>query len=293
MPSYAQNVKQELALKFDNDLECMRAELAAIFKIGGNAIEGRIEFSSLNAAVVRKVINLIKKIYPDAKKEIAAVRNTNLIKSMRYFVRIFLTSDAEDFFNSVNSREISRSYALQIAYMRGAFLAGGTVNRPESQYYLEIVSGSESAAKLLKKIFKQLDLAAVARVRREDFVVYLRDADSILDFMWMLGINEAIERFDAARNLKEVRANINRITNCELANLNKAIDTAQKQIADIRLLIENNVEVDEVLKQTMELRLQNPECTVAELAKKVFITRPGLSYRFKLIHKLAEEIRQK
>ena len=293
MPSYAQNVKQELARKFDEDENCMRAELAAIFKIGGNAIEGRIEFSSLNAAVVRKVINLIKKIYPDAKKEIAAVRNTNLVKSMRYFVRIFLTSDAEDFFNSINSCKISRSYALQIAYMRGAFLAGGTVNRPESQYYLEIVSGSESAAKLVNKTFNHLDLSAVMRARREDFVVYLREADSILDFMWMLGANEAIERFDAARNLKEVRANINRITNCEMANLNKAIDTAQKQLADIRLLIENNVEVDDVLKQTMELRLQNPECTVAELAKKVFLTRPGLSYRFKLIHKLAEEIRQK
>ncbi len=291
MPSYAQNVKEELSRKFDRDINCMRAELAAIFKIGGNATEGRIEFSSVNAAVVRKVISLIKKIYPDARKEIAAVRTKRLRNTMRYFVRIFLTGEAADFFESVNSRKIPRSHEARVAYMRGAFLAGGTIVRPEKYYCLEINSSSESAADIVKKIFKQLELKANFRVRREDFVVYLREADSILDFLWMVGANEAIERFEAARNLKEVRANINRITNCEMASLNRSIEAAQRQIADIRLLQENNVEVDDALKQAMELRLQNPESTIAELAKKIFMTSKGLGYRFKLIHELAEKIR--
>ncbi len=291
MPSYAQNVKEELARKFEDDKNCMRAELAAIFKISGNATEGRIEFSSVNAAVVRRVINLVKKIYPDVRKEIAAVRTKRLRNTMRYFVRIFLNGEAADFFESINSRKIPRRHEVRVAYMRGAFLANGTIVRPEKYYCLEISSGYESAANIVKKIFKQLELKAGFRVRREDFVVYLREADSILDFLWMLGANEAIERFEAARNLKEVRANINRITNCEMAGLNKAIDAAQRQIADIRLLRENDVEVDEALEQVMELRLQNPESTMGELAKKFFMTSKGLGYRFKLIHELAEKIR--
>ncbi len=291
MASYAHDVKNELARKFDREWEGLRAELAAIFKVGATLTNGRMDFSTSNAAVARKLITLLKKVYPDARKEVAAVRTKRLRKTMRYVVRVFITSHTENFFSEMTSPEIIRRTRYKVAYLRGAFLAGGTVNRPEAQYYLEIMSLNESAADFVKKVFAQLEFKTSLHVRNKDFVVYMSEADSIWEFLGMIGVEAGLERFESARNLKEIRANVNRITNCEMANLNKAVEAAQRQLADIRLLLENNVEVNADIRQTMQIRLDNPECPVGELAAKMFITRPGLMYRFKKIHQLAEEIR--
>lgn len=292
MPSYAHDVKNELARKLDEDTECMRAELAAIFKVGSVIGEDRMDFSTANAAVARKVITLLKKLYPDASKEVAAVRTKRLTRTMRYAVRLFLTGHTEKFFSGLDSPEIIRRTRYKISYLRGAFLAGGTVNRPEAQYYLEIMSLNPSAADFVRRIFTQLEFNTSARVRNKDFVVHMSEGDSIWEFLGMIGAEEAVDRFDSARNMKEVRANVNRITNCEMANLNKAIDAAQRQLADIRLLIENNVKVSDELQQTMQIRLRHPEYTVGQLAEEMFITRPGLMYRFKILHQLAENFRR-
>ncbi|MBO4400315.1 MAG: DNA-binding protein WhiA [Selenomonadaceae bacterium] len=291
MPSYAHDVKNELARKFDEDPECQRAELAAIFKVGSIISEDRMDFSTANAAVARKVITLLKRLYPDATKEVAAVRTKRLTRTMRYAVRLFLTGHTENFFSGLDSADIIRRTRYKISYLRGAFLAGGTVNRPEAQYYLEIMSLNKSASDFVRRIFAQLEFNTSARVRNNDFVVHMSEADSIWEFLGMVGAEEGVDRFESARNMKEVRANVNRITNCEIANLNKAIDAAQRQLADIRLVIKNNVKVSDELRQAMDIRLKYPECTVGQLAEKIFITRPGLMYRFKIIHKLAEKFR--
>ena len=291
MASYAHDVKNELARKFDVDWESLRAELAAMLKVGSTFFDGRMEFSTSNAAVARKLITLLKKVCPDARKEVAAIRTKRLRRTMRYVVRVFVTSHTEYFLSAITSQEIIRRTRYKVAYLRGAFLAGGTVNRPEAQYYLELMSLNESAADFVRKILTQLEFKTSFHVRNKDFVVYMSEADSIWEFLEMIGVEAELERFESARNLKEIRANVNRITNCELANLNKAVEAAQRQLADIRLLLENNVEVDEDLRQSMQIRLDNPESPVGELAAKMFITRPGLMYRFKKIHWLAEEIR--
>ena len=192
----------------------------------------------------------------------------------------------------MDSQEIVRRTVYKISYLRGAFLAGGTVNRPEAQYYLEIMSMNKSAAEFVRRIFTQLEFNTTARTRNNDFVVHMSEADSIWEFLGMIGAEEAVDRFESARNMKEVRANVNRITNCEMANLNKAIDAAQRQLADIRLLMEHKVSVNDDLCQTMKIRLQYPEYTVGQLAEKIFITRPGLMYRFKILHQLAEKFRR-
>lgn len=291
MPSYAHDVKNELARKFDDDPECQRAELAAIFKIGSTFNGDRLDFSTANAAVARKVITLLKKLYPNATKEVAAVRTKRLTQTMRYAVRLFLTGYTEKFFKWINSPDVIRRSLYKISYLRGAFLAGGTVNRPEAQYYLEIASLNKSAADFVKKFFTQLDFNTSSRVRNKDFVVHMSEGDSIWEFLGMIGADAAVDRFESARNMKEIRANVNRITNCEMANLNKAIDAAQRQLADIHLLIDNKIKVNVELQKTMDIRLKYPECTVGELAEKMFITRPGLMYRFKILHQLAEKIR--
>ena len=287
MSSYASDVKNELARKFDDLQECLTAELTALLNIGSTDCDGRKDFANSNAAVARKVVMLIKKIFPHARIEVAAVRTKKLRKSMKYFVRFFYRKDEENFSDFPDLKHRSE----KIAYLRGAFLAGGTVNRPESKYRLEIISATKEQSNFLKKIFTKLDFDPRLYQRGEDFVIYLYDGESVCDFLGMIGADAAVERFEVARNLKEVRTQVNRLMNCEMANLNKAIETAQRQLADIRILKKNKVKVNALLKEAMDIREKNPSNSVGEIAKKIFITREGLLHRFKKIHELAEKFR--
>lgn len=287
MSSYSQDVKNELSRKFDEAEEFLRAELIALLNIGAVYCEGRKDFSNSNAAVARKVITLTKRVFPDARTEIAAVRTKKLRKTMKYFVRIFFAQGEENFSDpDLHRRE------EKISYLRGAFLAGGSVNRPESQYRLEIVSTSKDEANFVKKILTRLYFNPKVYQRGENFVVYLREGDAVCDFLGMVGANEAVERFEIARNLKEVRLQVNRLLNCDAAGVNRAIDAAQRQLADIRLLRKYRIKVSECLAEAMKIRLENPSSTTRELAEKIFITREGLRNRFKKIHEIAENLRQ-
>ena len=285
--SYARTVKEELARIFDEDEEYLRAEFAALLKVGGNFLDGRIDFSSSNAAVARKFINMLKKLYPNAKREIAAVRTPDeyrkTAKITRYVVRIFFKDSVEELENP----EILIDDFAKVSYLRGAFLAGGTVTKPEKRYYLEISALSESAANFILQILRDLEFNPTFYKRRDVFVNYICEGDAVEDFLGMVGAEDSLEHFGVVRNLKEVRANVNRLVNIETSNLNRAVEASQRQLADIRYLFENHVKVNQDLKKVMKLRLKYPECSLAELAEKLFITKQGLNYRFKKIHELA------
>ena len=289
MPSYARTVKDELARIFEDE-NCLRAELAAMLKVGAIKIDGRLEFSTVSGAVARKFIKLLNKFYPAAQREVATVRSRGIAKRIRYFIRIFLTGGFEEFYKKTDSPEIVPDDFSKIAYLRGAFMACGTVNKPEAQYYLEISSTSASAAKFVGQIWRELEFNPSSCIRENFFVNYICEGDALEEFLEMVGAEEAVERFQIARNLKEIRANVNRLVNVETANLNKAISTAQRQISDIKILLENNVDVSDEFRLTMQTRLDFPECNVGELAEKLFVTRQALNYRFKKIHALAQEV---
>lgn len=293
MASYAQDVKNELAHKLDDDNDNLRAEFVAMLKVGAKKIDGRLEFVSSNAAVARKVITLGKKFFPQVKPEVAAIRRKRLLKNLRYVVRFIAAGEVQSFFDTLDMSELLRRTRFRVAYLRGAFLACGTVNRPESRYLLQIATHKVSEAQFLREQLIQLDFGAGLYQRKKEFVVWLREADSICDFLGMLGANNAVERFEVARNLKEVRAQVNRVVNMETAALNKAVDAAQRQLADIKILLAKKVSVDNRLREAMKLRLENPTSTISELAEKIPMTREGLGYRFKVIHRLARKFGKK
>ena len=287
MISYAQDVKNELARIFVDDEESLRAELLALLIVGAKQIDGRIEFSSTNAATVRKVITLIKKFFPAVKLEVAAVRSKKLRKDLSYIARIFLTEEIQNFLAEIDSPDALKRTRYKVAYLRGAFLATGSVNRPETQYFLEITSRVEAKIIFIRDLLTKLEFRAGFYKRKKKFVLWLREADSICDFLGMIGANEAVERFEVARNLKEVCKQVNCIVNLETAAINKAVAAAQRQIADIRILIKKRVPIKRIYRETMRARLDNPSCTINELAEKLGITPDGLKYRLKIIHQLA------
>jgi hypothetical protein len=288
MASYARTVKEELARIFDEEDECQRAELLALIKVGAVSKDGRLDFSTSSPAIARKIITLLKKFYPDVKREIAItvtspIKNKRSLRRTRYTVRIFFSRYADD----LNSFELVEDDFAKVAYLRGAFLAGGTVNKPEKEYYLEISSLSEDAALFVKDIWQYLEFNPTFRKRKEFFVDYICEGDAVEDFIGMVGAAESVEHFGSVRNLKEVRANVNRLVNVETFNLNRAIDAANRQLADIKILQENNVVLNKDLKLAMKARLTFPECNVGELAEKLYLTKQGLNYRFAKIHEIA------
>lgn len=292
MSSYAQDVKNELARKFDKRRECLRVELIALLKVGAKKIDGRIEFANANAAVARKVITLAKKFFPAVKPEVAAVRKKNFLQNLRYVVRFIATVDVQNFFDPPDLDDLLKRTRFKVAYLRGAFQAKGLVNRPEAEYFLQIVT-TKAEAIFIQQLMMTLDFNAVFRQRRKEFLASLRGGDDICDFLGMIGADNAVERFEIARNVKEVRMQVNRVVNMETAALNSAINAAQRQLADIKILLAKKVSVSHKLREAMKLRLDNPTATVGELAEKIPITREALTYRFKSIHILAEKFCKK
>ena len=291
MPSYAQEVKDELARKFDKRRDCQRVELIALLKVGAKKIDERIEFTNLNAAVARKVITLAKKFFPAVKPEVAAVRRKTLQKDLRYVVRFIAVADVMTFFEPPDLDETLKRTRFKVAYLRGAFLARGMVNRPEKEYFLQIGT-TKAEALFIQRLMIDLEFNAGFRQRRKEFLAFLRGGDDICDFLGMTGAESAVERFEVARNLKEVRMQVNRVVNMETASLNRSIEVAQRQLADIKILTTNKVPVNHTLREAIKLRTENPTATVGELAEKISITGAALAARFKKIHGLAEKFRK-
>ena len=291
MPSYAQEVKDELARKFDKRRDSQSVELIALLRVGAKKIDERIEFTNLNAAVARKVITLAKKFFPTVKPEVAAVRRKTLHKDLRYVVRFIAVADVMTFFEPPDLDELLKRTRFKVSYLRGAFLARGMVNRPESEYFLQIGT-TKAEALFVQKLMIDLEFNAGFRQRRKEFLAFLRGGDDICDFLGMMGADNAVERFEVARNLKEVRMQVNRVVNMETASLNRSVEVAQRQLADIKILTTNKVPVNHTLREAMKLRTENPTATVGELAEKISITRAALAARFKKIHDLAEKFRK-
>lgn len=294
MLSYAQQVKNELAHKLDDDCACLRAEFVALLKVGAKKIDERIEFVSSNAAVARKVITLAKKFFPNVKPEVAAVRRKKLLKNIRYVVRFIEAGTVQKFFDALDYDELLKRTRYKVAYLRGAFLAKGTVNRPETQYFLQIVASTAEEANFIRKIMEHLEFnAKIYRRKKKEFLVWIREGDAICDFLGMLGANNAVERFEVARNLKEVRMQVNRVVNMETAAINKSIEATQRQLADIKILLDKKVPVSKRMQEAIDVRLNNPTGTVSELAEQISISRESLQYRFKIIHGLASKFSKK
>ena len=128
--------------------------------------------------------------------------------------------------------------------------------------------------------------------RRDAYVVYLKEGDAVMDFLALIGAEEAAEKIEVARNIKEVRAQVNRLVNVETANLQRAVDAAAMQLRSIRALQDAGRlgDLPDDLQETARMRLLHPELSIAELAALVHISKSGMSHRLRKLRALAEEV---
>ena len=305
MPSFATEVKNELARLSYEEPCCREAELAALLRMGATLTLGAghtfgLNFTSKNAAVARKGLQLLKSEGENLRTEITVRRSRQLNKNNSYTVRAVPSVKVnelfvrigflhEDSLNMENDRGILKKQCCRIAYLRGAFQGGGSVNRPEAAYHLELVTGSFELGNLLYDLLRRMGFPAGFVDRKDSYIVYLKEGDAVIDFLGMVEADEAVESFEVARNVKEVREQVNRLVNCETANLQKAVDAAGRQLDIIRSLEASGQfkNLPPKVRAAARARLDNPDATLQELAEMLGISKSGMNHRMRKLKELA------
>lgn len=308
--SFAAEVKKELTgLAVQKNLA--QAELAALIRMNGSLSLNNHQFvlnvQTENAAIARRIFTLLKEHY-GVRSELLVRRKMKLKKNNVYIVRlkqetqkILLDLDIMDgaMFQSHISNEIKQSEKKTRAYSRGAFLASGSVNNPEtSRYHLEISSIYEEHNQDICDLLNQFDLNARTLERRNGYITYLKGAEKIADFLTLIGATNSMLKFEDVRIVRDMRNSVNRLVNCETANMNKTIDAASKQIENIHF-IEATVglqSLPEKLQEIAELRIQNPEISLKELGEMIpsgAISKSGINHRIRKINDFADNLRKK
>ena len=181
------------------------------------------------------------------------------------------------------------------AIVRGSFMGAGSISNPKSKYHLEIVFQIEEKALKINHILNHFEINSKVLQRAKNYIVYIKDGEDISNFLAFIGANKSVLKFEENRVIRDVRNNVNRIVNCETANLNKVIQTAVKQIEDIKLIKKKNKfnDLNAGEKELAELRLKNPEASLTELGKmlKKPISKSGVNHRMRAIEELANELK--
>ena len=183
------------------------------------------------------------------------------------------------------------------AFCRGAFLVAGSITDPEKEYHIEITAPLKSLAQSLLERFNSLGFGFKISKRGNKYIVYSKESEILEDFITLTGATNFTLNLMNVKMMKEVKNKLNRISNCESANLNKTRDASIRQVADIKYVLEHRHQVDlsEEMLEIAELKLDDPETSLRELAEMVStpITRSGVNHRLKKFSKLAEELRDK
>ncbi|MDD2553015.1 MAG: DNA-binding protein WhiA [Desulfotomaculaceae bacterium] len=309
--SFSTATKNELARVIGQRSCCRLAELSALIKMGGSVqiSSGQrlsLHITTENAAVARKILSLVKSLF-GLQTEVLVQRKKRLKKNYVYLIRVPFQQENNDILyrlgmvdelgrlRDMAPRGLLRRECCRRAYLRGVFLGGGSVNRPEGNYHLEIITDNRLFAETISSLMNKCNLAAKSSLRKNRNVVYLKESEHIVRFLNIIGAHSALLNFENARIYKDVRNNINRLVNCETANLNKTVNAAVRQIENINLI--NNTlgleKIPESLRETAELRLKYPGACLAELGKLMRspLGKSGVNHRLRKIEEIAEKIR--
>lgn len=327
--SFSKKVKEELSQHMPAARHCQIAEVAAIISMCGRICinernEYYIKIHTENLTVARKYFNLIQAAF-SVKCEMRISRHIlhqcrlaqgeqrlqNIrARSCMYEVMV---RDAEDSMRILYAgklldhqgnirEELSLAQNLVIqntcckrAFLRGVFLAGGSISDPEKSYHLEIVTQTMPKAEQLCEVIKTFDIEARIVKRKKVYVVYLKDSSQIVDFLNVCEAHLALMELENVRIMKEMRNSINRQVNCEAANIGKTIRASVRQIDDIGLIREKRglESLPENLKEIAQLRLEYPDASLKELGNKADppIGKSGVNHRLRRLSEIAEGIR--
>lgn len=303
--SFSGQIKEELAQVISSPRHCQLAELAALVQFCGHIEEdGSLLVQSENPLVIRKCFTLLKKTF-----KIEAVAKSQM-QTQNY--RLFVTE--EDAFRVLEALKICdtaghlmmrhltdpvliKNSCCKRAYLRGCYMAVGSMSDPYKSYHLELVCGLQAQAEQLLKILHDFSLDAKMIVRKKYYVVYMKEGENIADFLNITEAHKALMEFENTRIYKGMRNMVNRKVNCEAANITKTVNAATRQVEDIRLIREKmGLEgLPEPLRQMAYVRLENPQASLGELGKLLDppVGKSGVNHRLRKLGELAKELKVK
>lgn len=313
--SFSSEVKEELSRKISTARHCQIAELAAMISMcGGVMISSgdryRLKIQTENITVAKKCFTLLKKIFnieaevsirqPKLPKK--ACIYTVLMKNHEDVLRVLQAvklmgpdMEIKENFSATDNLILQRTCCKR-AFIRGAFLSAGSMSDPTKAYHFEIVCASQQKACQLRDLIHSFDMDAKIVCRKKYFVVYLKEGSQIVDLLNVMEAHMALLNLENVRILKEMRNTVNRKVNCETANIHKTVSAAVKQIEDIRYL-KAHVDFSELsdeLRETAELRLENPDASLKELGEMLSpqVGKSGVNHRLRKLSSLAEKLRE-
>lgn len=299
--SFSNDVKNELSRIETNDVAGDKAELLGLLRMSGAiVIRGMnvgIHFSTENAALARRALQLLKSNY-QVQTEVVITRSRRLKKNNRYQVQVIpspqvSTALFELQLLSVESdlkNPLLENHDCKRTFLRGAFLGGGSISRPSSDYHLEMVTENEDFAHTIIKIMQSFSLKAKLTDRKNEYIVYLKDGESIINFLSVIGAHNAMMELENVRIVKEMRNNVNRAVNCETANLNKVVKAAVRQVRCIHYIDEHMglAELPQPLQEVAKLRLEHQDVSLNDLVEySSGLGKSGINHRLKKLQEIA------
>ena len=279
--SFSTELKEEISkLETLSNKEAVKYELIG-YLISSNISEekNKIKFSTENEYNINRFSRLLSNM---------EINNYDIAVQGNLFV---ITVNKKMIENIENIENLNLE---QIKWLiRGVYLGSGSINNPEKKYHLEIGIAKNSDAEKIIEYLKSYDIKSNIIEKKSEYAVYLKDGEEISKFLALLGANKSVIKFEEIRVQREMNNKINRIVNCETANLNKTINASIEQIEAIKKLKTNKKfeKLDDSLKEIAELRLQNPNASLIELGKllKQPVGKSGVNYRLKKIMEIANE----
>ena len=285
---------------------CELAELSAMIHTAGSiSISGgqfTLRIDTENAAVARRAFLLIKQLFGlQAKMQM----HTNPLKGNHIYSLAIDQSNArmvaldtrligDDGILFSPDKSFLASRCCKIAFLRGAFLGGGSITNPEKRYHMEFVCSQKEFAQGLLNIVKDLGICAKMISRNKNFVVYLKESDPIITLLTMMGAHASILNIENIRIIKSVRNAVNRTVNCETGNLSKTVNASLKQQESIAYIREH-LGLDKLspgLREVAQARLDNPEATLEELAVILgAVSKSGINHKLRKINSIAEQLK--
>ena len=303
--SFTANIKEEVTRLEGNVLEYL-AELSCIIR-NNATIKEEIIITVENNAVARRIFKLIKNIY-DVTPVITVRKRYNFNTNLSYILKIkqkkeLILKDLSIIIDG-GYQNIPKSYLINDeeclrAYLRGLFISTGSINDPKtSRYHLEFIVDNKEYALFLVELLNRFRLNSKMISREKNYMVYIKEAEKISDFLRIINAYQAVMYFEDIRIYRDHKNMTNRLNNCEQANIDKIFLTAAKQLKDIEKLKEYDLldVLDEKLKEVVEYRQKYPESSLQELSEIMSnelgysISKSGLNHRFRKIKEMIKRI---
>lgn len=313
--SFSGRVKEELGKHVSQARHCQLAELAALFLLCGKVKRGSggkisLEIHTENLTVAQKSYMLLRMAF-DTSIEIR-IRNHSLksytpayylvirnqAAAMQILKAVKLLDESENRwgdFTGIPYRLVQNTCCKR-AYLRGVFMAAGSVTNPKKGYHLEIAVSSARLCRQLQEIVVSFGIEAKIVERKKYYVLYVKEGSLIVDFLNVMEAHLALMEFENIRILKDVRNSVNRQVNCETANINKTVTAAARQIEDIRYIERRKGfrQLNDGLREIAELRLDYPDSSLTELGQMLSkpLGKSGVNHRLRKLSDIAAQMRE-